>query len=146
MIAAMKSRIECKASERMPRLPVTIARNTFRDTSTRAEPMEASAAIRFSREACSRISAMTRAIIRSRSSGESTYGNIGFSWVELTERRKRNEREATRLAMEAANFHLLEQERRRNYSTGDAALRRSERTEGRARKSAGCFMHIATPR
>ena len=44
MTAATRSRLECSASERIPRLPVTAARNTFSDTSTTAEPTEPSAA------------------------------------------------------------------------------------------------------
>src|ERR1700751_5184892 len=49
MTAATKSRIECKASDKMPRLPVRSTRNTFSDTNKTAEPTEARAANRFSR-------------------------------------------------------------------------------------------------
>ncbi len=52
MIAATRSRMECSASDRIPRLPVATARNTFRQTSTTAENTEPRAAMRFSRDAC----------------------------------------------------------------------------------------------
>src|ERR1700690_126076 len=64
MTAATISRMECRASERMPKLPVEIARKTFKETSTTAEPTEPSAAIRFSRDASSRDSGGIREIIR----------------------------------------------------------------------------------
>src|ERR1700758_2585768 len=54
MIAATKSRIECNASDKMPRLPVRSTRNTFSDTNKTAEPTEARAANRFSRVAPAR--------------------------------------------------------------------------------------------
>src|SRR5258706_8238451 len=46
-MAAIKSSPECSASERMPRLPVATARNTFSPTRTKAEPIDPSAAICF---------------------------------------------------------------------------------------------------
>src|ERR1700722_19850595 len=48
----------------MPRLPVTAARKTFSDTSTTAEPTDPSAAMRFSRLACSIVVEGIREIIR----------------------------------------------------------------------------------
>src|SRR5580692_1442936 len=54
MTAATKSKVECKASDKMPKLPVRSTRNTLSDTSSTAEPTEASAANRFSRDARSR--------------------------------------------------------------------------------------------
>src|ERR1700740_2579724 len=54
MTAATKSRIECKASDKMPRLPLRSTRNTFSDTNKTAEPTEARAANRFSRVAPAR--------------------------------------------------------------------------------------------
>src|SRR5271168_1643591 len=56
--------MECSASDKTPRLPVTAARKTFSDTSTTAEPTEPSAAIRFSRLACSIVVEAIRGIIR----------------------------------------------------------------------------------
>ena len=47
MIAAIRSSVECKASESTPRLPVDAARKVFSDKSTMAEPTEPSAAICF---------------------------------------------------------------------------------------------------
>jgi hypothetical protein len=47
MIAAMRSKVECRASESTPRLPVDAARKVFSDKRTMAEPTEASAAICF---------------------------------------------------------------------------------------------------
>src|SRR5579862_5944393 len=44
-MAAIKSRLECMASESTPRLPVATARNTLSATRTSAEPMDPSAAI-----------------------------------------------------------------------------------------------------
>ena len=61
--AATRSRIECIASERIPRLPVIAARKTFSVTSTTAEPTEPSAAMRFSRLACSIVVEAIRGII-----------------------------------------------------------------------------------
>ncbi len=49
MTAAMRSRPECSASERTPRLPVRITRKAFSETSSTAEPTLSSAALRFSR-------------------------------------------------------------------------------------------------
>src|SRR5260370_36888600 len=49
MIAASRSRPECNASERTPKLPVRITRKAFKDTSNTAEPTLNSAARRFSR-------------------------------------------------------------------------------------------------
>jgi hypothetical protein len=53
MTAATKSRIECSASDKIPKLPVSAAKKTFNVTSTTADPIDPSAAKRFSREACS---------------------------------------------------------------------------------------------
>ena len=53
----------------MPKLPVTMARKTFRKTSTTAEPTEPSAAIRFSRAASPSVSEGIVAIIRWRQPG-----------------------------------------------------------------------------
>src|ERR1700733_10831972 len=47
MIAAMRSRLECRASESTPRLPVKWLRKIFSDKRTIAEPTEPSAAICF---------------------------------------------------------------------------------------------------
>src|SRR5580704_5690874 len=44
-MAAIRSRLECIASDSTPRLPVATARNTLSATSTSAEPMDPSAAI-----------------------------------------------------------------------------------------------------
>src|ERR1700733_9543285 len=51
MTAATKSRIECSASDKTPKLPVRTTRNIFSEMSRTAEPTEASAASRFSWEA-----------------------------------------------------------------------------------------------
>ena len=49
MIAASKSRPECNASERTPKLPVRTTKNVFSETSSSAEPTLKSAARFFSR-------------------------------------------------------------------------------------------------
>src|SRR5882724_3275727 len=49
MIAASRSRPECNASERTPKLPVRTTRNVLRETSRKAEPTLSSAARFFSR-------------------------------------------------------------------------------------------------
>src|ERR1700694_2157395 len=49
MIAASKSRPECSASERTPKLPVRTTKNVLRETNSRAEPTLNSAARFFSR-------------------------------------------------------------------------------------------------
>src|SRR2546429_684690 len=49
MIAASKSRPECNASERTPKLPVRTTKNVLRETNSRAEPTLRSAARFFSR-------------------------------------------------------------------------------------------------
>ena len=42
---------------------------------------------------------------------------------ELLQRRRRNERQAAGFAVEAADFHIVEQERRADHGAGNAALR-----------------------
>src|SRR6266851_5325800 len=49
MIAASRSRPECNASERTPKLPVRTTKNVLRETNSRAEPTLSSAARFFSR-------------------------------------------------------------------------------------------------
>src|SRR6266478_6830419 len=49
MIAASRSRPECKASERTPKLPVRTTKNVLSETSSKAEPTLNSAARFFSR-------------------------------------------------------------------------------------------------
>ncbi len=49
MIAASRSRAECSASERTPKLPVLTTKNVLRETSKRAEPTLRRAARFFSR-------------------------------------------------------------------------------------------------
>src|ERR1700723_3364725 len=49
--AATRSRMECSASDKTPKLPVRTTRNIFSETSSTAEPTEASAARFFSRVA-----------------------------------------------------------------------------------------------
>src|SRR5580692_2296725 len=49
--AATRSRMECSASDKTPKLPVRTTRNIFSETSSIAEPTEASAARFFSRDA-----------------------------------------------------------------------------------------------
>src|SRR3989442_11810045 len=49
MIAASRSRPECNASERTPKLPVRTTKNAFNETSSNAEPTLRSAARFFSR-------------------------------------------------------------------------------------------------
>jgi len=49
MIAASRSRPECNASERTPKLPVLTTKNVLRETSRRAEPTLRRAARFFSR-------------------------------------------------------------------------------------------------
>src|SRR5271154_1643310 len=56
--------MECRASDRIPRLPVSAARKTFKETRATADPTEPSAARRFSRIACSIVSEGIRWIIR----------------------------------------------------------------------------------
>ena len=51
MTAATKSRMECSASDKTPKLPVRTTRNIFSEISRTAEPTEASAAMRFSWDA-----------------------------------------------------------------------------------------------
>src|SRR4051812_20549459 len=58
IIAAIKSRPECNASESTPRLPVRITRNAFRHTSSSAEPTLSNAARFFSQ-----LSSLTRTTI-----------------------------------------------------------------------------------
>src|ERR1700733_6583936 len=47
MTAATRSRLECSASDKTPKLPVTAVKNILRETSTSAAPIDASAAICF---------------------------------------------------------------------------------------------------
>src|SRR5580704_14194058 len=49
MMAASRSRPECSASERTPKLPVRITRKALSETSKTAEPTLSNAALRFSR-------------------------------------------------------------------------------------------------
>src|SRR5260370_29508516 len=49
MMAASRSRPECKASERTPKLPVRTTKNVLRETNSRAEPTLKSAARFYSR-------------------------------------------------------------------------------------------------
>src|ERR1700733_15185291 len=54
--AATRSRMECSASDKTPKLPVRTTRNTFSEISRTADPTEANAASRFSWDARSRAS------------------------------------------------------------------------------------------
>src|SRR5260370_2661682 len=153
MTAAMRSSVECKASESTPRLPVEAARKVFSDSRIMAEPTEPSAAICFADVALdleisfprialpfcdyttgrefARIAALGSCLRRTaaglRHPAESarpeihaakfTSDSTSLQW------RRRNERHASRLPVRAADFHLLEQQGRRNYIAGNAAVR-----------------------
>src|SRR5215469_11501960 len=120
MIAAIRSRLECRASENTPRLPVDTVRNIFSDKRTIADPTEASAAICFG-ELWVRVRmsvpemVLFALIIRrcaielalrvdARATQDKPSRNSSF----LLQRRRRHERRAPRLAMRPAHFDLFE--------------------------------------
>src|SRR5690242_10585117 len=152
MIAAIRSRLECSASESTPRLPVDAVRKIFSDKSTTAEPTDASAAICFDDvaldvEMCAlRIALAFPAIIRRCGNSPGANGplpcatrtNTREQWMEarleLLQRRRRHQRRASRLPVRPAHFDLLEQQRRRNNVARNPAVRAAERAQGRSRR------------
>src|ERR1700723_532423 len=150
MTAVTRSRMECRASERTPRLPVIAARNTLRDTSTTAEPTEPSAAIRFSRLPCSIVVELIRGIIRCGAPISGLAGGAGSKAAILEgsslHGRRRIEREAAGFAVEATNLDIVEQERRSDDRARDAILGRTKSAKGRAAKAFLRVQHVGEDR
>src|SRR5271157_2151573 len=113
MTAAMKSRMECSASERTPRLPVTIARNTLSPIRRMAEPIEVSAAKRFSWVARPRISAIGQINKPEDYTFRLGKQEGGAAVVSTSAKRgNRDDGQASRLAVEAADFDFVKEQRR----------------------------------
>src|SRR5271168_2248594 len=129
MRAARKSRPECIASDKMPKLPVRATRKILSESRTTAEPTDASAARRFSREACWAGSKVIRQIIRR---------DVRL----LGQRGSVNQWQTTRFAVEAADFDFVEQQRRSDNRAGNAALGRTKRAERGSGESAGRILHV----
>ena len=82
MIAAIRSRLECRASDSTPKLPVAAVRNSFSDTRTTAEPTEASAAsclaeLGFELEICDSPGIVQRRLTRLYDGAASSAGDCG---------------------------------------------------------------------
>ncbi len=130
MTAARKSRPECIASDKMPKLPVRATRKILSESRRTAEPTDASAARRFSREACWSWIQSHRQIIRCASR------LLGAAAERSTNGR------ATRFAVEAADFDFVEQQRRSDNRAGNAALGRTKGAERGSGESAGRILHV----
>src|SRR5580658_5697987 len=125
MIAATRSSEECSASERTPKLSVTIASTTLIDTSTTAEPTEPSAArcladrptivcflrlSKYSSALVMRVDYTLRRKSGARRTARAPFLAGNPSPPRLIQRRWTHQRHAFRLAARPVHFHVVKQQ------------------------------------
>src|ERR1051325_489989 len=147
MMAAIKSRPECKASESTPKLPVLTTRKPFRETRSRAEPTLKSAARFFSRTSTGATISIAgldylRFCVLPGLQGKLAKWKQLFGRFGRSHRWRRQEREPLGLRPFAAHFHLFEEERGRNEGGRQAHLCRSKSAKGRAREAVRLALHV----
>src|SRR5579863_10010992 len=145
MTAAIRSRLECIASESTPRLPVATARKILSDTSTTAEPTDASAVICFTELGLD--SGMAASLggeitvsppqvydVRQRDARGAAASVPRLSELPrgLLQRGRRHQWQAARLAVRAVYLDFFEQQRRSDNVGRHAVLSRTEGPERRA--------------
>src|SRR6266403_210360 len=101
MMAATKSRPECRASEKTPKLPVRMTRKAFRETNNRAETTLSSAARFFSFTSPTRRSIIThrdyRSLLSFAAIGTRTFGGPDRWKTPIGFRRRPEERSSSGL-------------------------------------------------
>src|SRR5204863_7491847 len=144
MMAAIKSRPECKASESTPKLPVLTTRKPFRETRSKAEPTLKSAARFFSRTSIGATISISGLDYLRCCVFPGLQGKLA-KWKQLfgcSHRWWWQEREPLGLRPFAAHFHLFEEERRRHDRGRQAHLCRSKSAKRCACEAVRLALHI----
>src|SRR5215467_5298397 len=134
MMAAIRSRPECKASERTPRLPVLTTRKVFNETRSVAEPTLKSAARFFSRASWIGAtisiagSRLPQILYFSRNTNQMSRSRAE-ELFRCGHGRRRQNRKPLGLAPFATDFHFIEEQRRCDDRSRQTNLRRAKRAE-----------------